>query len=199
MNNAGNKKKDTAITHSDRSKNGSDYQKKTKTETITFRLPMNIIEELRKDAELENVSLNSLVSKIFANHIQWERYERKVGLLPMTKPFLKEVINQLSDEQITFLAQKIEKENFKNILVFIKDNHDIEDFIEILRSWLTVSWMQHNIDIRSDAYHFKIQHDMGSKWSLYVKTLVMELSQDILGKKADIKTIGNTISLTFPK
>ncbi|MGH9995662.1 MAG: hypothetical protein ACRD4J_10570, partial [Nitrososphaeraceae archaeon] len=82
------------------------------TETITFRLPTALLEELRKDAELEKINLNAFVTRIFSNHIQWERYERKMGLLPMTKPFLKEVINQLTNDQIINLAQKIEKENF---------------------------------------------------------------------------------------
>ena len=78
------------------------------TETITFRLPTALLEELRKDAELEKINLNAFVTRIFTNHVQWERYERKMGLLPMTKPFLKEVINQLTNDQIMNLAQKIE-------------------------------------------------------------------------------------------
>ena len=65
--------------------------------------------KLRRDAELEKVSLNAFVTKIFSNHIQWERYERKVGLLPMTKPFLKEVINQSTNEQITNLAKRLRR------------------------------------------------------------------------------------------
>ncbi len=93
--------------------------KKTKTDTIAFRLSSELENELRRDAELEKVSLNAFVTKIFYNHIQWERYERKVGLLPMTKPFLREVINQLINEQISNLAQKIEKEYFKNILTIM--------------------------------------------------------------------------------
>jgi hypothetical protein len=172
--------------------------KKIKTETITFRLPSAFIEELRKEAELEKISLNAFVTKIFSNHIQWERYERKVGLLPMTKPFLKEVINHMTDEQIVNLATKIEKNTFKNILVFMKESHNLKDFVEILRTWLTVSWMQHNIVLRNSSYRFNIQHDLGAKWSLYVKTLVSELSQDILGKKTEIKISDNTISLIFP-
>lgn len=79
---------------------------KIRTETITFRLPSSLIDELRKDAELEDVSLNALVTRIFSNHVQWERYERKVGLLPMTKPFLKEVLNQMTDDQVIDLAYK---------------------------------------------------------------------------------------------
>jgi hypothetical protein len=171
--------------------------KKVHTETITFRLPSNLIDGLRKEAELDKISLNSFVIKIFANHIQWEKYERKVGLLPMTRTFLKEGINQLSEQQIADLAQRTEKETFKNILAFMKESHSTEDFIYILRTWLTVSWMQLNIEKRNGSFRFHIQHDLGIKWSLYVKILVSELSEDILNKKVQVKITDSTISLVF--
>jgi hypothetical protein len=173
--------------------------KKTKTETVTFRLPSSLIEKLRMDAELEGISLNNYVAKIFSNHIQWERYERKVGLLPMTEAFLREVLSLLTDEQIVNFAQKLEKQKFTNILAFMKNSHDVEDFVEVMRAWLTVSWMQQNIEVRGGKYYFKIQHSLGTKWSLYVKTLISELSYDILGKKADISIVGDTISFVFDK
>jgi hypothetical protein len=173
--------------------------KRTKTETVTFRLPSSLIDELRMDAELEGVSLNNYVAKIFSNHVQWERYERKVGLLPMTEAFLSEVLSQLTDEQIVNLAQRLEKQKFTNILAFMKNSHDVEDFVEVMRAWLTVSWMQQNIEVRDGKYYFKIQHSLGEKWSLYVKTLISELSYDILGRKSDIRIVGDTLSFVFTK
>jgi hypothetical protein len=173
--------------------------KRTKTETVTFRLPSSLIDELRMDAELERVSLNNYVAKIFSNHIQWERYERKVGLLPMTEAFLREVLSQLTDEQIVNLAQRLEKQKFTNILAFMKNSHDVEDFVEVMRAWLTVSWMQQSIEVRDGKYYFKIQHSLGTKWSLYVKTLISELSYDILGRKSDIRILGDTLSFVFTK
>jgi hypothetical protein len=181
-----------------RGDDGSD-SKKTKTETVTFRLPSSLVDELRMDAELESVSLNNYVAKIFSNHIQWERYERKVGLLPMTEAFLREVLSQLTEEQIVNLAQRLEKQKFTNILAFMKNSHDVEDFVEVIRAWLTVSWMQQSIEVRDGKYHFKIQHSLGTKWSLYVKTLISELSYDILGKKSDIRILGDTLSFVFTK
>ena len=173
--------------------------KRTKTETVTFRLPSSLIGELRMDAELEGVSLNNYVAKIFSNYIQWERYERKVGLLPMTEAFLREVLSQLTDEQIVNLAQRLEKQKFTNILAFMKNSHDVEDFVEVMRAWLTVSWMQQSIEVRDGKYYFKIQHSLGTKWSLYVKTLISELSYDILGRKSDIYILGDTLSFVFAK
>jgi hypothetical protein len=179
--------------------NGESDARKIKTETVTFRLPFSLIDELRMDAELESVSLNNYVAKIFSNHIQWERYERKVGLLPMTEAFLREVLSQLTDEQIVNLAQRLEKQKFTNILAFMKNSHSVDDFVEVIRAWLTVSWMQQNIEVRDGKYHFKIQHSLGTKWSLYVKTLLSELSYDILGRKADISIVGDTLSFVFTK
>lgn len=173
--------------------------KKTKTETVTFRFPSSLIDELRMDAELQGISLNNYAAKIFSNHIQWERYERKVGLLPMTEAFLREVLSQLTDEQIVNLAQRLEKQKFTNILAFMKNSHEVDDFVEVIRAWLTVSWMQQNIEVRDGKYYFKIQHSLGSKWSLYVKTLLSELSYDILGRKADISIVGDTLSIVFTK
>lgn len=170
---------------------------KGKTETITFRLPSALIDSLRHDAEVEGMSLNSYATKIFSNHILWERYERKVGLIPMTEAFLSESLHQLSDEQVVNLAQKLEKQKFKNILAFMKDSPTVADFVELIRTWLNVSWMQQNIEVHDGTHQLKIQHSLGSKWSLYVKTLIGELALDVLGKKANIKMMGDTISFSF--
>lgn len=43
--------------------------------------------------------------------------------------------------------------------------------------------MQHNIQNKNGIYSFNIHHDLGIKWSLYVKRLVSELSVDILEKR----------------
>lgn len=171
-----------------------------KTETITFRLKSSLINELKNEADSENITVNSLVTKIISNHLQWERYERKVGLLPMTKPFLNEILQKLSEGDVVEIAKTIEKGHLLGIMSFIKDIKNVQDFIMILRSWLTVSWMQHTIDNKSDGkVIFKIQHDLGSKWSVYIKTLISELYLDIFKEILEINLSENNIFLFFKK
>jgi len=57
----------------------------------------------------------------------------------MTEAFLKEVLAQLSEEQVVNLAQKLEKQKFKNILAFMKDSPNMADFVELIRTWLNLS------------------------------------------------------------
>lgn len=169
-----------------------------KTQTNTFRLPSYLIDEMKKEAELEKINLNALVTKILSNHVLWERYERKVGLLPMTKPFVKDAIHRLDNDEIIKLAKEIERDTFSNILHFMKGEYSVHDFIEIVRAWLNVAWMQHHIEQTKDAYIFKIQHDLGNKWSLYVETLITELFHDIINKNLKIKSNKSNIVLVFP-
>lgn len=171
---------------------------KKKSQTITVRLDPDLIEDLKNDAEMERINVNALISKVLSNHILWERYERKMGLLPMTKPFVKYSINQMEDPEIIHLAEEVEKDTFSDILNFMKGEYSVEDFIEILRSWLYVAWMQHDVIKGKKIWTFKIQHDLGAKWSLYVKTLVTELFHDILQKKLEVKAAKNSITLVFP-
>ena len=169
-----------------------------KTKTVSLRLSSALIEELKQEAEIEKINFNALVSKILGNHILWEKYERKVGLLPMTKPFVKYAVEKLTEKEIIYLAKVIEKDMFADILNFMKGEYTIDDFIEILRTWLNVAWMQHNIEKKNNTVIFKIQHDLGEMWSLYVKTLATELFYDILGKKLEVTLTKTTITLVFP-
>jgi len=170
-----------------------------KTKTVSFRLNLSLIDELKQEAELEKMNFNALISKILTNHNLWEKYERKLGLLPMTKPFVKDAIQRLTEKEIIHLAEVIEKDTFSDILHFMKGEYTVDDFIEILRTWLNVAWMQHHIETKTDTIVFKIQHDLGEKWSLYVKTLAMELFYDILEKKLETTSTKTTITLVFPK
>ena len=54
-----------------------------KTKTVSVGLSSALIDELKHDAEIEKINFNALVSKVLENHILWEKYERRVGLLPI--------------------------------------------------------------------------------------------------------------------
>ena len=169
-----------------------------KTETMTFRLPISIVKSLKNDAEFEKVSVNSLVIRIFSDHISWEKYERKVGLLPMTKVFLENAVAKMTEQEVVSLAEKNEKDYFKSILIFMKREHSKKEFVKILRSWLSVSWMQHIIELKDDGnYHIMIRHELGGNWSVYIKTLLSVLYRDSFDDDIIIKTTKSTISIVI--
>ena len=74
-----------------------------------------------------------------------------------------------------------------------------KEFVDILRSWLSVSWMQHILELKDDGkYYFTIRHDLGKNWSLYIKTLLSELYHESFDDEIIIKTTRSTISIVIP-
>lgn len=169
-----------------------------KTDSITVRLDSELIDELKDEAKNDKTNFSFLVSKVLSNHVLWGKYERKAGLLPMTKPFVKAALHGMTEDEIIHLAKEIEKETFSDILKFMKGEYTVDDFIEILRAWLNVAWMQHGFERTKNSYIFKIQHDLGKKWSMYVRTLITALFEDIIKKPLEVKCSKNSIVVIFP-
>jgi len=172
--------------------------KEKKSQTISFRLDVDLLDEIKRDADIEGLNVNALVSKVLSNHILWEKYERKVGLLPMTKPFVKYCLDKMDENEIIHLAEAVEEDTFSDILNFMKGIYSVRDFVDILRTWLSVAWMQHGIVQDENTYTFKIKHDLNAKWSLYLKTVITKLFHDVIQKRLDVKTTKNTITFVFP-
>ena len=81
----------------------------------------------------------------------------------------------------------------------MKQRHNTRDFVDVLRTWLTVSWMR---SLTSSTKMSRIYSIFNMTWESNghstSKTLVSELSEDILGKKVEVNINENIISLIFP-
>ena len=69
--------------------------KTVKTRSITFRLESTIIEELQAEAEYRETSLNVLINQILRRYSNWERYENKMGMLPIPKVILSSLMDEI--------------------------------------------------------------------------------------------------------
>ena len=68
--------------------------KKRKTRCITFRIDEGVVQELTNESEQKEVSLNVLVNQILKRYSEWDRYENKIGVIPVPKVMLTKLINK---------------------------------------------------------------------------------------------------------
>jgi hypothetical protein len=71
-----------------------DDTKPKKTKSITFRLDSTVVEELQRDADQGEISLNVLVNQILKRNVEWDRYENKLGMMPIPKSMLTTLIDE---------------------------------------------------------------------------------------------------------
>ena len=75
----------------------SHSDKPKKSRSITFRLDSNTIDELQREADQNQVSLNVLVNQTLKRYTDWDRYENRIGMMPVPKAMLTSLIDKAVD------------------------------------------------------------------------------------------------------
>ena len=103
--------------------------KPSKTRSITFRLESSVIEELQFEADYRETSLNVLINQILRRYSNWERYENKIGMIPIPKIILSSVMDQVirtgsenGIEDISKFKESLVKELSQIAFNFLKDS-----------------------------------------------------------------------------
>jgi hypothetical protein len=71
---------------------------------MTFRIHEHLIRKLRRYAQDNGVSLNILVNQILTRYVEWDSYEPKVGMIPIAKPVLIQLFENIGEEKIIEIA-----------------------------------------------------------------------------------------------
>jgi hypothetical protein len=168
-----------------------------KTSTITFRIDDHVMRILRDEAELSGISLNSFINQILKRFVEWDIYGPKVGMVPIAKPVVMELFNKMSKEEIIHMALNIGKGAVHDIALFMKNKMDLDSFM----SWFEIRMKRSSIEMthssENELHIYTVKHDLGENWSLYHKTVLELMFNEILGKSIDISISRNTIRFKF--
>ena len=70
------------------------YNQSKKTRSVTFRLDSLVIDEMQREADQKEISLNVLVNQTLKRYCLWDRYETKIGMMPVPKIVLTSLIDK---------------------------------------------------------------------------------------------------------
>lgn len=187
---------------------GNDHEVKTgKTRSITFRLDSSVIEELQTEAEYRETSLNVLINQILRRYSNWERYENKMGLLPVPKIMLSSIMDEVMkigkengiNDLVTFrslLMKELSQIAFiflKDFVLLIKKNYNLLTVLDVLEQYMKVVGINSDHRIDDDGKHiYVIQHKLGENWSLFIKEFLILIFENLGKVKVDISSTQNT-------
>ncbi|HEX7033671.1 MAG TPA: hypothetical protein VF172_11795, partial [Nitrososphaera sp.] len=73
---------------------GENAPQSRKTRSVTFRLDSSVVDELQAEADSREVSLNVLVNQVLRRYSEWDRFENKIGMMPVPKVILSSLIDK---------------------------------------------------------------------------------------------------------
>lgn len=152
---------------------------RSKNESVTFRISSDVVTRLRKEANDEDINLNTLVNQILRNHIEWHSAASKAGFISVRRGFVKPLMDKLSEEEVRMLAAEIATTSNRDLLLILRNKVSIESASDYIESWLRTSGFAYRRESKTTGnYSFVIQHDMGRKWSLYLGELYKHLFEE---------------------
>jgi hypothetical protein len=184
----------------------SEHQSK-KTRSITFRLDSYVIDELQREADQREVSLNVLVNQALKRYADWDRYESKIGIMPVPKVMLSSLIDKaitiakntgIKDiepyrDEIVKSAAEIAFGIMKDSVLFMKKQYNLWVVLSVLEEYMKVSGINSDHRIEGGRKHvFIIQHEFGENWSLFTKELLELIFENLAKVKVEVSITPNT-------
>lgn len=164
---------------------------------MTFRLDEQIIKKLRLESDNRQISTNTLVNQALRRFLEWGMFEPTAGFVMVNKPVFSEVFGKLTQKQIVDIASRVGKNEVRDIALFMKGNTDLLSFL----SWFEIRMINSSVQVshsNNDGFHaYVMKHDIGRNWSLYHKTILELIFQEVFNRKILVKADKNTISFQF--
>ena len=185
-------------THSDKPK---------KSQSIIFRLDSHTIDELQREADQNQISLNVLVNQALKRYSDWDRYENRIGMMPVPKAMLTSLIdkavdmakkNGIKEEDIgPFRDQMIKQvaevafNILKDAVLFMKKQYTLWVVLAVLQEYMKVSGINSDHRIGGRKHVFVIKHELGENWSLFTKELLKLIFENLAETRAEINITAN--------
>ncbi|HEX5185358.1 MAG TPA: hypothetical protein VFV86_00585 [Nitrososphaeraceae archaeon] len=168
-----------------------------KTKPMTFRIEDKILEKIRKEGEIDQISVSNLINKILKRYVEWDSYAPKVGMIPIPRLLVEKLFEKRTKQEIIELATNIGKNELEDILLFMYKKKDWILFLNWFKTRLQNSSIEIMHTIEKNKHTFIMKHGMGENWSLYHKTIFELISKEIYQNPVDIKYNSRTISIEF--
>jgi hypothetical protein len=168
-----------------------------KTTTMTFRIDEHILSLLKKEAERRDVSLNILVNHVLKQYVEWDMYACKAGMVPVAKPVVSALFDKMTPQETIELASKVGQSAIHDVALFMKTKMDLQSFLSWFEMKMQNSSIEFSHTLVNSIHTYVIKHELGYNWSLYHKTLLQLMFNQVFGKKIAISVYDTTLTLQF--
>ena len=170
---------------------------KEKTDTVSYRLPLKLLNDLEAEANEKNISQNVLVKQILMKYTSWDRFALKIGMIPVPQKILESLAGDMSHQEVLKIIDVLFA-TIKDSVMLMKGGYDLKRTIETLEDYMRNSGMESDHRIEGDLHHFIIQHKMGMQWSIFTELLLRRVFTEFETSVLTFQTTESTVIATIP-
>jgi hypothetical protein len=164
------------------------------TESITLRFHKHILDRLRKAAEDKQVSLNTLLNQIAIQHLDWHAHAAKAGFITVRKGSIIKMLEKIPEKDIVEIAGYLARKQSKEFVMMLRNEYSLTSALDVIETWIEIAGYSYRHEVRGSEHFFIVQHDMGMKWSLYLREIYRFIFEDFGLSRVDFDSTENALS-----
>lgn len=169
-----------------------------RTSPKTFRLPADLIRALERQAEDEGISVNSLVAKILVRDTTWESKGRKIGMVWISKPLLRLLLDAGDDEKIARLGRERMPDFWRNLATIIYGDPSLGNLMRTAKDVTRFTWVSAASFSRTGRTHrWNFNHDLGPRFSILLGSALDELLWTSIRVRPKLEMGDGFVSVSF--
>ncbi len=177
-----------------------------RTRSVSFRIDSSVIDEIQREADGKEVSLNVLVNQVLKRYSDWDIYENKLGIIPVPKVMLSSLMesaitlaekSRIKDigpyrDDIVKQAAELPFNVMKDSVLYMKKDFNLWTVLQVLQDYMKVSGINADHMIDGKKHIFVIKHELGKNWSLFTEELLKIIFERLATVKIEISSTTNT-------
>lgn len=175
----------------------ADITNRKRTATMTFRIDEHILNQLKKESERRDISLNILVNHVLKQYVEWDMYACKAGMVPVAKPVVSALFDKMTPQETIELASKVGHTAIHDIALFMKSKMDLQSFLSWFEMKMNNSSVEFSHRLVNNTHTYVIKHELGYNWSLYQMTLLELMFSQVFEKQIDTSIYDTTLTFQF--
>ena len=164
------------------------------SETRTFRLDGETIKYLEQEAKRQGATLNGLVCRILRNYVRVDSKIKQIGIISLFKDDFINILNLIDEDKISELGIKIGTSISKNAILLLFGEISINSLRQFLLlilhgylNWINVTEIENE-----DHIEIRIWHNIGNKWSIFIKNFIESLFSSTINIKPKFKYVSDS-------
>ena len=135
---------------------------------INIELDDEVAQKIQNEASIEGLTTEGKIQSIIRRHTEWDFYARDIGFASLSKPFLRALLESVSDKRLTDIAVSNCRGAFRDAMILVGGKMSVEAFMKVLPPWLYAANVPHSIGKDEDGnYKLVVQHALGKNWAIY--------------------------------
>ena len=137
-----------------------------------------------------------MINQILRSHSAWHSNAAKAGFISVGRRLIMKLMEKTSEQELADIAEYIVKMDTKDFVLMLRNEYNIESALDVIETWIKIARYPYRHEVNHEQHHYTIQHEMGRKWSLYLKEQYRFLFEEFGLGRVIFDETDNTLSFT---